>query len=260
MKWEIFYAKARNPDGTPFYKKFTDEFLANALKTMGPYLFANQYMNEIVPEGDQIFRKEWVKHYVTLPTVYNTTIFIDPALSETANSDFTGITVVSVDKDMNWYVRLAQREKLNPTELVSRVFELHQTFNPHTIGIEEVAYQKVLLYNVHEEAKRRKIHVPVMGIKPETDKNKHTRIRSLVPRFQNGQILLNAGLSDLELELAQFPRGAHDDIIDSLAYHEKIVFYPTEIMPDDSIMPPPGSSEYESWYIRQLQKGRFQRD
>jgi hypothetical protein len=50
-----------------FPEKLSQEFLDNAKKTMGSYLFSNQYLNEIIPSELQTFRKEWLKYYTHIP-------------------------------------------------------------------------------------------------------------------------------------------------------------------------------------------------
>ena len=52
---------------------------------------------------------------------------------------------------------------------------------------------------------------------------KETRIRTLVPRYQRGQVYhIKDECMDLEEQMFQFPKGRWDDVIDSLAYQEQI--------------------------------------
>lgn len=257
MKWSVVYKKAYNDDGSLFFpQKLSREFLENAKRTMGSYIFANQYLNEIIPSDKQTFRREWFRYYQTLPKTLNTFVFIDPALSQADTADYTGVSVVSVDTNGSWYVRAANRYKITPTETINLIFELYRQFKPNVIGVEEVAYQKALLYFLDEEMRRRGVILPVTGVKPPTDKTKETRILSLVPRFEWGHIFLNSGLYDLELELLQFPRGAHDDLIDSLASIETIYYKPEE--KHEPIAQPKSAAhpDYERWYIQELANGR----
>lgn len=254
LQWSVVYKKAYNNDGTLFFpEKLTEEFLEGAKRSMGSYIFANQYLNEIIPAELQTFKKTWFKYYSQLPKTLNTFIFIDPALSEADTSDYTGIVVIMVDKNKDWYIPYARRHRLSPTELVSFCFKLNDEFNPSMIGIEEVAYQKALLYFLNEEMRRRNKMMPVTGIKYPTTKSKQTRILSLVPRFEWGHVNLSQGLMDLELELLQFPRGAHDDLIDALASMEYIAYSPDEKERPLEKPPSPNHPDYERWYIQNLQ-------
>ena len=251
--WAVVYEKAINPDGSLFFpQKLTKEFLEDAQKVMGSFMFANQYLNEIIPSDRQVFNKDWFKYYMAVPKKHMTFAMIDPAISQEDSADYTALVVVKTDEMGNWYVVYAGRKRMTPTEIVELVFKVQEKFDCQSIGIEDVAYQKALLYLVAEEMKRRKVVLPVTGVKPPTNKTKEMKILSLVPRFEWGQMYLAQGLTDLELELAQFPRGAHDDLIDALASIEAIISYPQTERIDPNERPAPNHPDYEQWYRRQL--------
>jgi predicted phage terminase large subunit-like protein len=254
--WSVTYKKAIQSDGTLLFpERLTHEFLENARRTQGIWIFANQYQNEIVPSGQTPFLKEWIKYYDKIPDKVHTFAFIDPALSEQDGSDYTALVVISVDEDKNWYVKSANRYRINPTQVVELAFRVCKEQKIMCLGIEDVAYQKALIYMIAEEMRRRGEIIPVKGIHPGTDRTKEQRILGLVPRFEWGYTYLNKGLYDLELELLTFPRAKHDDLLDALSSLESIVYYPSKpkIMPKT---PNPGDKDYERYYLTQLQKNR----
>jgi hypothetical protein len=110
------------------------------------------------------------------------------------------------------------------------------------------------LYFLDEEMRRRNAVLPIKDITPPTNKTKQARILSLVPRFEWSRIFLNRGQADLEIELMQFPRGSHDDLIDALASIEYIYSAPSR--PTISQMPNMHTKEYEAEYIKRLKQGR----
>ena len=247
-EWSVCYRKAIEDDGTLLFpERLTRDFLAAARRTMGVYLFGNQYQNETVPDGMQTFKKHWRRYYAELPTNIMTFAFVDPAISEADTADYTGITVVSTDVHQNWYLRAAIRKRMNPTQLIEMLFKIADSYKTHMIGIETVAFQRAILHFAHEEMKRRNKHIPVTGVNLGTDKTKEMRILSLVPRFEMGTIMLAVGLADFEKEYDTFPRGAHDDLLDSLASLESIVTYPIERKVTRE--PTPADPDYEKWYI-----------
>ncbi len=242
-------------DGTLLFpEKLSREYLEIQKRKLGSYQFANQYQNEIIPEECQTFKKEWFKYYTVLPDrVYNFAM-IDPALGQKKTSDYTGIVVVSVDIDTNWYVRIAKRERLTPTQIVDLCFKIQTEYKTLGIGIECVAYQQSLIYMLAEETKRRKISLPIKEIYPPTDRTKEARIRSLVPRYEWNRVFHCQGLYDLESELLQFPRSSFDDISDALSSIEELAIYPERIKEDESKTLHPSDPRYESRYIRQRYK------
>lgn len=252
MKWDIVYERAVKEDGSLYFpQKLTHEFLDQAKRTMGSYIFANQYLNEIIPAGAAPFKKEWLKYYDSIPERHYTFCAIDPAISESDSADYTGICVVSLDVEGTWYLRLAKRERLNPTALINQIFEIHRIYKPMSIGIEDVAYQRALIHFVGEEMRKRGMVLPVTPIKQGPDASKEMRILSLAPRFEWSRILIARGLNDFELEYGQFPRSKHDDLLDSLSMIEKIAFPPGKERVSNE-PPPPNHPSYEAWYRKKL--------
>ena len=83
MKWAITYKRAVAKDGTLLFpEKLSHAFLLEARKTMGSYMFANQYQNEIIPTEDQQFKDEWKRYWRELPAEIHTFAFVDPAIGE----------------------------------------------------------------------------------------------------------------------------------------------------------------------------------
>lgn len=251
MQWSIVLERSIKEDGSLFFpERLTREFLINARKTQGSYIWANQYQNQIVPDDEKKFLKDWIRYYKDVPERVNNFGFIDPAISRRDGSDWTALVIVSVDVDGHWYVRLAKRGKLSPSEIVSLAFNAVTEWNLQIIGIEDIAYQRALLYMIEDEGKKRGIVLPVKGIGLGDSRHKDTRILGLVPRFEWGRISLTEGLYDLENELNFFPRGTKD-CIDALARCEQIAYAP-ERKRETHEAPAPTNPKYESWYIRDL--------
>lgn len=257
--WRLVYKKAIADDGTLLFpERLTKEFLERARRTMGSYLFANQYQNEVIPDDERRFKKHWIRYHSAIPSNVYRFAFVDPAIGQKDHSDYTGYCVVDVDSDGQWWTRLARRERLTPSEQVDLMFRLHAEFGLKGLGVEIVAYQEALLYMLDEEMRRRKVILPVKGIRRQAV-SKETRILGLVPRFEWNRITLAPGMTDLEDELLSFPRGSHDDILDSLASLEELVFYPEKEKEKPLEQPhSPADPNYERWVIQQLAKRQSQ--
>lgn len=242
--WSVVYEKAIRDDGSLFFpERINQEFLDEARKKMGTMLFSNQYLNEVFPAEDAKFKKEWFKYYEYLPQgeLYRFA-HIDPAISTEDGADYTGVAVIAVDCDRNWYVLKASRERLNPSQIVELVFNLCKTYGLQGIGVESVAYQKALIHLIREKMDEIDV-LPLKEIKRGPHATKEMRIMSLIPRFEWGKIYHRREMADLEKELLQFPRSSHDDISDALSSLEEIVFYPDK--PEVNHEPIPGSPEWE---------------
>lgn len=258
MHWSVVYERSIRRDGSLLFpERLTHEFLDQARRTQGSYVFANQYQNEIIPASEQKFKKEWWRYYRELPEEHYKFAFIDPAISEEDTADYTALSVVAVDTERNWYVVLVKRQRINPTEIIDLAFDVQRQYQCMAIGIEEVAFQRSLLHFTHERMLELDEHIPVTGVKRGPDSNKHMRIMSLVPRFEFGTLFMSQACRDLEDEMSFYPRAAHDDCLDSLASIKDVVFYPAKRKRDER--PATNHPDYEKWYIQQLLTGKNHR-
>ncbi len=251
-KWAVAYDKAIREDGSLLFpKKLSKEYLQRQRKAQGSYIFAHQYLNEIIPSENQDFKKEWLVYYKDLPKIKHTFAFVDPAISLEDNACFTAFVVVDVDIDNQWYLKAARRVRITGTQTIKLLFDLHSIYKCTMIGVEAVAYQMALMHFLDAEMRKRKITIPVTEIRRGPDKSKGMRIRSLVPRFEWQRLLIKPGLYDFEDEYLKFPRGTFVDILDALSSIEEIA-YPPEKPKERDVEPAPNSPKYEQWYIRKI--------
>jgi phage terminase large subunit-like protein len=190
---------------------------------IGPYDWSALYQQDPVDIDSQEFHKNWFQ-YTTLEEVnkMNTRKFatIDTALSKGAKSDSTGVTRNYVDRENNWNFR-STRYRINSKELVDLIFLLHEE-GFEKIGIEEGAYISAVEPFLKDEMKKRNQFPSVVTLK-HGGVMKETRIRGLIPRYSSGSIFhIDKDCIDLEEEALRFPKGTHDDCIDSAAYQLQI--------------------------------------
>jgi predicted phage terminase large subunit-like protein len=190
-----------------------------------------QYLNEVIPDTDATFRKEWFHYYDETELrgrPLNKFTAVDPAISLDKEADYTAMVTIGIDSFHNWYILDVFRDRVTPSELIEQLYRTYERWHPIEIAIENVAFQKVLQYSINEEGRKRKKYLPVVEVKPE-ERSKDERIRGLQPLYANGVILHNKDLvynDYLEDELTRFPRGKHDDIIDAMSYLKDIVSAP----------------------------------
>ena len=82
--------------------------------------------------------------------------------------------------------------------------------------VETVAFQRVMLYLLKDEARRRGISIPLKELKANKDKT--LRINGLVPLVESESVYISPMHTALKDEMREFPYGKHDDIVDTLAY------------------------------------------
>jgi len=212
-------------------EKFSFAELKSRYIEKGPYEFSCQYNNNPVPDESAIFKREWFKYAETGDwRLKRCTSFmtIDPALSLKKEADFTGIIITDVDEQGNILIKAIERGKVAPRDLINFIFTLYGQFHPNFIGLETVAFQKTLSYSLSEEMVKRGIRLPLVEIK-YNDRTKDERIKGLQPLYANGKIYHNKevlNLNFLEDELTRYPKGRHDDLLDSLSMQLELIVPP----------------------------------
>ena len=120
------------------------------------------------------------------------------------------------------YILDLSRARRNPNELVDDIFKAVARYQPNSLGIEAVAYQQALVVMLENERKLREIPPDaVKVVEIHTRQNKELKIAGrLQPMLEAGLICVPRGASWLPAfrdELASFPDGEHDDMIDTVS-------------------------------------------
>lgn len=194
--------------------------------------FAAQYLLNPIPEEDQVFRPPFKRYEQTdIKGLELRTFFaVDPAISQEKYADNSAMVCVGVDKNNAWYILDVWKDKVLPNTLIEKIFSWHQKWKPISIGLETVAYQRMLQYQINDEMKKRGVFIPLKELK-HSSRSKEDRIRGLQPRYEQKSILhpdkqAVPDIEYLEDELVRFPLGAKDDIIDALSSVLELAFPP----------------------------------
>jgi predicted phage terminase large subunit-like protein len=212
--WYVQLYKAIKDDGTPLWKEWwTLELLDAKRKDIGSIAFEQEYMNNPLDPDSQIIKP--VSYYEQVDLSFLECYgYIDLAISEKETADYTAITTIGKHKvSGKLYVLEPVRMRGDITKQLALLFAMHKKYKYVKFGVESVAYQKAFFQLVQRESLEKNIYVPVVEI--EVDKDKIRRAIEVTPHIENGTVLFNAGHQDFMAELVQFPKGAHDDWVDS---------------------------------------------
>ena len=196
-------------------------------RQLGSLVFSYEMMNQPIDDSIAEFKKEWILRATEKDfehITYNTFIAIDPAVSQKESADFTGITINRISTEGKRYVT-AYKLKINPSELIEHLFYLQDLYKPTMLGVEETAFLLVLQPFLQEEMRKRNKFITITPLKHGGVK-KETRIRGLIPLMESKSVFFVGDCSALEEEMRVFPRGQHDDVLDSFCYSEMIAYKP----------------------------------
>jgi hypothetical protein len=116
------------------------------------------------------------------------------------------------------FILEAFKKRIDPTQQVSRLISIQETFMPDAVSIEHVGYQKALKYFTEQESRRRGVYLNIIDYKPERGKSKHQRIRArLQPLFRTGSIFIQSNMIDLIEEYLKFGMTEEDHLMDAFA-------------------------------------------
>jgi len=211
------------PERFPYEDEIRDNKLIIGLKTIrekniGRVAFAMQYQNEIIQTEDSPIKLEWVEQAkerwdeLNIPPNIKRYIGVDLA-SKTEKGDYFSITVIGKDEGNNIYVLDSIRDRLTMAQQLEVIKEMDRIWEPISIGIESNAAQKIITDNWIESTS-----LPIVQLKSSWINDKWSRVQRLSVLFETGRIILKPSLVHLIDELIEFPRGRHDDSIDSLSF------------------------------------------
>lgn len=191
--------------------------------TLGPYEFNALYQQSPITSETQEFKPEWfVQRNWEEVSKMSTRKFatIDPNLKKSDESDYTGVTRNYVNHNNEWHFK-STRYRVNSKDVIDLIFLLHDE-GFEKIGIEEGAFSLVIEPFLKDEMKKRGKFPNVVPLK-HNQTQKEIRIRGLIPRYSSRMIYhIEGECADLEEEALSFPKGTHDDCLDSAAYQIQI--------------------------------------
>jgi predicted phage terminase large subunit-like protein len=257
------FIRAIEKDGVfPFASIGLDaDFLVEKKEKQGSYMVSCLYYNNPVSDEDSIFKYENFKFFH--PDRVNTEGFSITCTCDPAGEgeDYTAITVVGTDNEMNMYILDLVNAHLKPNQIVQNIIRLSYKWKFRVCGVEDNFYHGLLEKEIKlamEEERRNKMWTPfsfeTFTASAKRGEGKHNRIMALQPYHERGSIVFPCKREDAKIEhlsgvwaelanqMLQYTvnhRPMHDDALDSLAYHIKLLRpglkNDTEKFPKDSI-------------------------
>lgn len=243
--------------------------------------FYKERQCEVIGDEDQLFKPEYIQrwdghlevkkdgntweHYLHITEEngiilkeekiipVNTYLGVDPASSTRQTADFSVVFPVAYDKDENIYCLPYWRKRATPMDVAEAILQKIKEVRPQRGGIETTGYQEMLRQYVRDGMTKRGLFVSGFeqtdGYKPRTEKS--ARLERLEPIFRRGKVWLKKGMQTFEDELLMFPRGRHDDILDSFDYATKKMYAPvhTTVKPEKKFF---RRQETKSWFANAL--------
>jgi len=158
-------------------------------------------------QGDYWSQEDF--RYGDLPTS-RTGLFVDPAVTTSSSSDFTGYSVTGYSPvERKCVVRYAQSLRHTPKQMAEHVLRLLQRFPEIKVLYVESNQGGDTWKSVFE-------NLPIqLLLKPHSEK-KEIRALDALHHYQTGRVLHAEPFTDAEQEMITFPKAPHDDLVDSV--------------------------------------------
>jgi predicted phage terminase large subunit-like protein len=251
----IGWADPRTEDGDLAWpERFSPEAVANIEREKGSFAYAGQYQQRPAPRGGGIIKREHWRPYTAeecprfgvpwpkLPVMSYTVLSLDTAQTEKKQNDPSAAVILGVCRDQWGNRRLilmwAWAERLELYDLIKKVEETCKKFKVNRVLIED----KASGHPVAQELRRRARHIAdslahnpktqdradfgVQLVNPEGDKV--ARAYAVQNLFEcgliyapaegtgNGDYLFKDWAEKVITELAELPKGQHDDLADAM--------------------------------------------
>lgn len=222
-EWEVIEFPAILPSGNPLWPQFWSLNELSALKEELPVgKWMAQYMQQPTSEVSAIVKREWWKYWEKdhPPSCEFVIQSWDTAFLKTQRADYSACTTWGVfykDDDTgkpqaNIILLNSFKARMEFPELKMRAKEQYEEWEPDSLIVEAKASGSPLIFEL------RAMGIPVQDFTPSKGNDKISRLNSIADIFASGRVWVpeTRWAEELVEEVASFPSGEHDDLVDSM--------------------------------------------
>jgi len=214
--------------------------------------YSQEYLNKPIDAENAYFHKDDFIHADT-PDYLEYYAAIDFAITKKTKSDYTVISVAGVDQEGLLHIVDIRRGRWDGFEIIENMFWIQTKYKPNLFIAEKGQIKHTLDAFLNAEMVKRSQYINLHAVTPKVDKEQ--RAKPLQARMRSGGVRFNKEhgyYGNLVDEMLVFPRGQHDDQVDSLAYIglalDKVVHAPSQEEMEDE--------EYQEKFSDDLWQGQ----
>jgi predicted phage terminase large subunit-like protein len=179
---------------------------------IGGRTWASLYQQRPAAAEGVIFKRDWWQRFSRSLTVRFDQVVQswDTAFKRGTENDFSVCTTWGVTGH-GYYLLHLWRQRVEFPELKRALASLEEQWEPHAILVEDKASGQSLIQELQLSTA-----LPLIPVKVDSDKQ--TRAQAVTPLIEAGKVFLPESapwLVDFIEEMARFPNGVHDDVVDA---------------------------------------------
>jgi len=219
-KWDVIEFPAIMPSGKPLWPEFWSLAELEALREELPNAkWQAQYQQNPVGNESAIIKRDWWKWWeADAPPACNYILQTwDTAFEKNNRADYSAGTTWGIftnDEDngaANIILLNTYKKRVEYPELKKDVLEEYKEYEPDGVLIEKKATGAPLIYEL------RAMGIPVQEFTPSKGQDKISRLNSVSDIIASGKVWIprTRWAEELVDEIAAFPSGEHDDLVDA---------------------------------------------
>lgn len=219
-QWEVIEFPAIMPSGNPLWPEFWSLGELEALRTELPNSkWQAQYQQNPIGNESAIVKRDWWKWWdqERPPQCEYILQSWDTAFEKTQRADYSAGTTWGVfynDEDHslpNIILLNTYKKRVEWVQLKKDVFNEYEEWEPDSVIVEKKATGAPLIYEL------RAMGIPVQEYTPSRGQDKIARLNSVSDIIASGKVWVprTAWAEELVDEIAAFPSGEHDDLVDA---------------------------------------------
>jgi predicted phage terminase large subunit-like protein len=222
-EWEVIEFPAILPSGKPLWPEFWSLEELSALKEELPNAkWQAQYMQQPTSDVSAIVKREWWKIWDSErpPSCEFIIQSWDTAFLKTERADYSACTTWGVfyqddalgRSRANIILLNAFKKRMEFPELKARAYEEFNEWDVDSLIVEAKAAGSPLIFEL------RQMGIPVQEFTPSKGNDKIARLNAVADIFASGHVWVpnTHWAEELIEEVASFPSGEHDDLVDSM--------------------------------------------
>jgi predicted phage terminase large subunit-like protein len=222
-EWKVIEFPAIMPSGKPLWPEFWSLEELEALKEELPNSkWQAQYQQQPTSDASAIIKREWwqIWEHDSPPHCEFIIQSWDTAFLKSERADYSACTTWGVfykdddtgERQANIILLNAFKKRMEFPELKQRAYEEWKEWEPDAMIVEAKAAGSPLIFEL------RQMGIPVSEFTPSKGNDKIARLNAVADLFASGRVWVpnRNWAEELVEEVAAFPAGEHDDMVDSM--------------------------------------------